>query len=232
MPRFRNRPFLSHGPLLFVIPSVPGFPTSPLSPATTYVVLPKENHMQLTEAATLDRKSGGAERICGAPFVGPAPTGLQPSHPRNLPGNIHLPFVIPGFQEYSVEPQIRSAALGMTKRRGPWERKGRLLDERAVAEPRNCLNPIWAADDLHPTRIYSAKRASKQSTSYILKKPVAPLIWTALVELSPCNQDAVLGRDSRGEKSRRDDWNLTGYLEILRRFFSPVHQPSKIIRPV
>ena len=26
-----------------------------------YVVLPKENHMQLTEATTLDRKSGGAE---------------------------------------------------------------------------------------------------------------------------------------------------------------------------
>jgi hypothetical protein len=45
----------------FVIPSVPGFPTSPLSPETTYVVLPKENHMQLTEAATLDRKSGEAE---------------------------------------------------------------------------------------------------------------------------------------------------------------------------
>ena len=77
----------------------------------TYVVLPKENHMQLTEAATLDRKSGGAERICGAPLVGPAPTGLQPSHPPNPPGNIHLPFVIPGFQQYSVEPQIRSAAL-------------------------------------------------------------------------------------------------------------------------
>jgi hypothetical protein len=26
------------------------------------VVLPKENHMQPTEAATLDRKSGGADR--------------------------------------------------------------------------------------------------------------------------------------------------------------------------
>ena len=39
-------------------------------------------------------------------------------------------------------------------------RKGRLLDERAVAEPSNCLNPIWAADDLQATRIYSAKRAS------------------------------------------------------------------------
>jgi hypothetical protein len=47
--------------LSFVIPSVPGFPASPLSPATTYVVLLKENHMQLTEAATLDRKSGGAD---------------------------------------------------------------------------------------------------------------------------------------------------------------------------
>jgi hypothetical protein len=47
--------------LSFVIPSVRGFPTSPLSLATTYVVLPIENHMQLTEAATLDRKSGGAE---------------------------------------------------------------------------------------------------------------------------------------------------------------------------
>jgi hypothetical protein len=29
--------------------------------AATYVVLLKENHMHLTEAATLDRKSGGAE---------------------------------------------------------------------------------------------------------------------------------------------------------------------------
>jgi hypothetical protein len=61
---------LSDDPLLsttfsFVIPpapacrgSVPGFPTSPFSQATTYMVLPKENHMQLTEAATLNRKSG------------------------------------------------------------------------------------------------------------------------------------------------------------------------------
>src|ERR1700722_9181280 len=34
----------------------PDFPTSPLSLATTYVVLSKENHMQLIEASTLDRK--------------------------------------------------------------------------------------------------------------------------------------------------------------------------------
>jgi hypothetical protein len=33
--------------------------TAPTS--ATYVVLSKENHMQLTEAATLDRKSGEAE---------------------------------------------------------------------------------------------------------------------------------------------------------------------------
>src|SRR5271156_5048985 len=60
-PVFWSPPSPSNSPLLFVIPSVPGFPTSPLLPATTYVVLFKENHMQLTEAATLDRKSGAAE---------------------------------------------------------------------------------------------------------------------------------------------------------------------------
>jgi hypothetical protein len=48
-------------PNKIVIPSVPGFPASPLLLATTYVVLPKENHMQSTEAAPLDRKSGVAE---------------------------------------------------------------------------------------------------------------------------------------------------------------------------
>jgi hypothetical protein len=59
--RFSNLSLRTHHPFLFVIPSVPGFPTSPLSPTTTYVVLLKEKRMQLTEAATLDRKSGGAE---------------------------------------------------------------------------------------------------------------------------------------------------------------------------
>jgi hypothetical protein len=55
---------------LLVIPSVPGFPASPLLPATIYVVLLKENHMQLTEAATLDRKSGGAEgSVVRGPFL-------------------------------------------------------------------------------------------------------------------------------------------------------------------
>ncbi len=32
---------------------------------------------------------------------------------------------------------------------------------------------------------YSSKRASKQSTSYILRKPVPPLIWTALIFSRP-----------------------------------------------
>jgi hypothetical protein len=49
--------------LPFVIPSVPGFPISPLSSATTYVVLPKENHMLFIKAAILNRKSAGAERL-------------------------------------------------------------------------------------------------------------------------------------------------------------------------
>jgi hypothetical protein len=67
MSRFSNHSFIQqlpspcNDPLLFVIPSVLGFPASLLSPATTDVVLSKENHTQLTEAATLDRKSGEAE---------------------------------------------------------------------------------------------------------------------------------------------------------------------------
>src|SRR5580692_6959339 len=41
--------------------------------SATYVVLPKENHMQLTEAATRDRKSGEAEGS---------------AVPRTFPGNV------------------------------------------------------------------------------------------------------------------------------------------------
>jgi hypothetical protein len=57
----RNQGRCAADTLPFVIPSVPGFPTSPRSPATTCVVLTQENHMQMTEVATLDRKSGKAE---------------------------------------------------------------------------------------------------------------------------------------------------------------------------
>jgi hypothetical protein len=46
--------------LRFVIPSEAEFPTSPLSLATTYVVLPKENHIQLTKASTFDREAEGS----------------------------------------------------------------------------------------------------------------------------------------------------------------------------
>jgi hypothetical protein len=44
------------------------------------VVLPKENHMQLTEAATLDRKSGGAD-LSRRAVEGSAV-------PRTIPGNV------------------------------------------------------------------------------------------------------------------------------------------------
>ena len=62
-------------PLLFVIPpapacwTVPRFPISQLLPATAYVVLLKENHMQLIEAAILDRKSGAGEGSAVRPSV-------------------------------------------------------------------------------------------------------------------------------------------------------------------
>jgi hypothetical protein len=53
--------------------SVPGFPTSPLSPATTHVVLSKENHIQLTEAATLEGNPSEAE---GSAVLFPSVGGL------------------------------------------------------------------------------------------------------------------------------------------------------------
>ncbi len=78
-----NRAYLSpdttvsiSGHILFTR-SEPGFPTSPLSPATTYVVLLKENHMQLTEAAALDRKSGEADLSRRA--VGPERSAVERS---------------------------------------------------------------------------------------------------------------------------------------------------------
>jgi hypothetical protein len=47
--------------LSFVIPSVPAISYFTALTGPAYVVLLKENHMQLFEAATLDRKSGEAE---------------------------------------------------------------------------------------------------------------------------------------------------------------------------
>jgi hypothetical protein len=55
------------------------------------VVLPKENHMQLIEAATLDRKSGGAEgsvvslQVATDLFLPPTSPTLNPSHDNGLP---------------------------------------------------------------------------------------------------------------------------------------------------
>ena len=82
-------------PLLFVIPpapacrgSVPGFPISQLLPATAYVVLLKENHMQLIEASTLGRKSGarGRDLQFTSPVTNPSWKPRPPPLSSCLPG--------------------------------------------------------------------------------------------------------------------------------------------------
>src|SRR5882724_7926800 len=105
MPRFSNHSFLQqplfrcNDPLLFVIPRVPGFPASLLSPANTDVVLSKENHTQLTEAATLNRKSGEGEvsavRHSCAPLL-PAHNLRQSSPNHHGNANSPLSFRVPG----------------------------------------------------------------------------------------------------------------------------------------
>jgi len=101
-----QRSSLWNSPLLFVIPSVPRFPASLLSPATTDVVLSKENHTQLTEAATLDRKSGEAEGS---------------AVPRTSPGNVFFCFLLNGNirrrRQISVLKPLFADALGDVLRR-------------------------------------------------------------------------------------------------------------------
>ena len=129
--------------------------------------------MQLTEAATLDRKSGGAE--------GPAVRLRVPPSYRPTTSTSHtesswkhqLPIVIPVFHEWSAEPQIPRFAppdfllrlvalanfmrLSLRERRtrnhvqrsvagnpGRDDKKERVVcKERAVAEPRHLSNLIW-----------------------------------------------------------------------------------------
>jgi hypothetical protein len=84
-----NGPFPFNNPLLFVIPERTRISYFAALTGATYVVLLKENHMQLFEAATLDRKSGEAEgsavRHSGAP---------------NLPF-YHFPFVTEVIRRYN-----------------------------------------------------------------------------------------------------------------------------------
>jgi hypothetical protein len=56
-----NNPLPLNNPLLFVIPKRTRISYLTALTRATYVVLVKENHMQLTEATTLERKSGEAE---------------------------------------------------------------------------------------------------------------------------------------------------------------------------
>jgi hypothetical protein len=61
-----------------------------------------------------------SERTCGAPFVCPAPTGPNPTnHHRILMETPTSPFVIPGFQEWSAEPQIAPRHAGTGRLRSP-----------------------------------------------------------------------------------------------------------------
>jgi hypothetical protein len=83
-----------NNPLLFVIPSVPGFPAPPLSPATPDVVLFKENHTQPTEAAILDRKSGEGEE-----------SAVRRSGAPNLPFYNYFLFVVPRDLQFLIPKQ-------------------------------------------------------------------------------------------------------------------------------
>jgi hypothetical protein len=121
MPRFSNCPFIQQ---------------PPFHPATA---------LSLQRPSPFCHPEGNRE-ICSAPFVCPAPTGPQPPPIITKHSWKHQPplclSAFPGEVRGTADPSV---ALGMTKRGGSIGGKGRLLDERAVAEPRHLSNLIWTA---------------------------------------------------------------------------------------
>ena len=147
--------------------------------------------MKFANATNLNRKSGGANRgICCAPFVCPAPTGPQP--PRIIPnphGKTNLRVVIPGFQEWSAEPQIppRHAGTGRLRSPGfPVEIGGvvRLhapfLTREAHTQPvhRSVGSEIRARDD-------KKERVVARKGRLLNRGIFQNLIWTGLENLRP-----------------------------------------------
>jgi hypothetical protein len=104
-------------PFPFVIPSEPDFLPRPAHRDHLCGSL-RENHIQLIEAAALDRKSGEGEgsavRHSCAP---PLPCHNRRQSSPNPRGNTNLPSLTPGSGAVrgTTDP---SASLGMTKRRG------------------------------------------------------------------------------------------------------------------
>jgi len=81
----------------------------PALTGATYVVLPKENHMQLAEATSLDRKSGGAD-LSRRAVEGSAVLRTLPGNVESRPAQIcHLDRSVPGFPatHHWTRPRVR-----------------------------------------------------------------------------------------------------------------------------
>ena len=89
--------------------------------ATTYVVLLKENHTQLTEATTLDRKSGGAE---GSAVPRTFPENAEPlpatklsSRPERTRISCHAALEITACAAFSKESRMKIVKTTNTNRK-------------------------------------------------------------------------------------------------------------------
>ncbi len=119
-PRFSNRPFLAR--TLSFLSSRPGFPATLRWTRLRLRLSRKERRMKFGQRhqSQQEIREERSERICGAPFECPAPTGPQsPQIIPDHPGKTNLPVVIPGFQEWSAEPQIPPQHAGTGRLRSP-----------------------------------------------------------------------------------------------------------------
>src|ERR1700727_2986372 len=86
-------PFPYNYPLLFVIPSAAGFPAARLIDEPGCGSLQREPHTA-DRSRNTRQEIRGSRGTCGASFVFPASTGLQPNHPPNPHGNTNVRLVI------------------------------------------------------------------------------------------------------------------------------------------
>jgi hypothetical protein len=155
MPRFGNGPFLTTTLPFLSSRGQPLFPCND----PFLVVIPSE-------------ASGSAVRHSCAPLLpGPQPPQSSP----NPHGNTNLPFVIPGFQEWSADPfappdfLLRWVALANFTRLSLRERRTRNRDQRSLAG----------------IRVGMTRKGQRVHKEWLLNRGISNPIWTTLTELDP-----------------------------------------------
>jgi len=106
----------------------------------------------------------------------------------------------------ALAPEVRLSCPNPEFFRKLFSRSGTLFETHGA---KSCLFASEFGRSIEPTRFCSAKHASKQSTSCIVKKQVDPLIWTALI-VSCLSRRPTLLENERGKR-----FNFEAILQVF-----------------